>query len=185
MKINTNLIEGYSNMTAEEKLQALESYEFDTSGLVDKKLFDKTASELAQTKKKYQETLSEEERAKQLREEQYQQMMDELTSLKKEKALSDSVAQFMSLGYEESLAKSTAQAFVDGDMTKVFQYQKQHQEAIEKKIKTDLMKGTPEPKVGNEPKAMTKDDLKKMSPQERLAFAQSNPDVYKSIYTEQ
>lgn len=182
MKINTSLIEGYSTMSDAEKLQALESYEFDTSGLVDKKLFDKTSSELANYKKKYQETLSEEERNKAIRDEEIQKMQEELDSLKKDKALSDSTAQFLSLGYEESLAKQTAQAFVDGDMAKVFQYQKQHQESIEKKIKTDLMKGTPQPNVGNEGQKMTKEDLRKMSPSERLAFSQENPDVYKAIY---
>ena len=185
MRINTTLIEGYDNMSAEEKLKALEEYEFDTSGLVDKKLFDKTSSELANYKKKYQETLSEEERNRASREEELQKMQEELASLKKDKALADSNAQFLSLGYEEALAKQTAQAFVDGDMAKVFQYQKQHQENLEKKFKTDLLKGTPQPKVGNEPKAMTKEDLRKMSLQERLKFAQENPDVYKEIYKEQ
>ena len=184
MKIKTNLIEGYDSMSAEEKLQALESYEFDMSGYVDKKLFDKTSSDLANLKKQHKETLSEEERKRIEREEQYQQMVEELTTLKKDKAIADSTAQFLSLGYDEKLAKETAHAFVDGDMAKVFANQKQHQDNIEKQIKADLMKGTPQPKVGNEPKAMTKDDLKKMSPQERLAFSQENPDVYKSIYAQ-
>lgn len=185
MKINTNLIEGYDSMSAEEKLQALESYEFDTSGLVDKKLFDKTSSELANYKKKYQETLSEEERNKAVRDEEIQRMQDELNSLKRDKQIADSTAQFLSLGYAEDLAKSTAKAFVEGDMATVFNNQKLHQESIEKTIKTNLMKGTPEPKVGNEPKGVTKEDLRKMSPQERLEFSQKNPDVYKQLYTEQ
>lgn len=182
MRINTNLIEGYATMSEAEKLQALENYEFDTSGLVDKKLFDKTSSELANYKKKYQETLSEEERNKAVREEELQKMQEELSALKKDKAIADSTAQFLSLGYSEELAKSTAKAFVDGDMATVFNNQKQHQESIEQTIKTNLMKGTPEPKVGNEPKTMTKEDLRRMSPQERLEFSQKNPDVYKEIY---
>ncbi|WP_407453559.1 hypothetical protein [Methanobrevibacter sp.] len=185
MRINTTKIDGYENMSIEEKLKALEEYEIDMAGYVDKKAFDKTASDLANYKKKYQETLSEEERNKAVRDEEIQRMQEELNSLKRDKQIADSTAQFLSLGYEESLAKSTAQAFVNGDMATVFNNQKLHQENYEKKIKTDLMKGTPEPKVGNEPKAMTKEDLRRMSPQERLAFAQSNPDAYKQLYTEQ
>ena len=184
MKIDTTKIEGYENMTAEEKLKALEEFDIDTTGYVDKKLFDKTSSELASIKKKYQETLGEEERAKQEREEMFQNMQNELESLKKEKQLADSTAQFLSLGYDEELAKSTAKAFVDGDMASVFKYQKQHQENIEKKIKTELTKGTPEPNSDNEHKQMTKDELRKMSPSERLKFAEENPDAYKQIYTE-
>lgn len=185
MRINTTLIEGYDSMSPEEKIKALEEMEIDLSGYVDKKLFDKTSSDLANYKKKYQETLSEEERNKAVRDEEIQRMQEELTSLKKDKQIADSTAQFLSLGYEESLAKSTAQAFVNGDMTTVFNNQKQHQENIEKKVKTELMKGTPTPTVGNEPTKMTKEDLRKMSPQERFEFSQKNPDVYKAIYTEQ
>jgi hypothetical protein len=182
MKINTNLIEGYATMSDAEKLQALESYEFDTSGLVDKKLFDKTSSELANYKKKYQETLSEEERKSQERQEELQRMKDELDSLRKDKQIADSTARFLSLGYADDLAKSTAQAYVNGDMDTVFANQKQHQESIEKKVKTDLMKGTPKPEVGNDSSTMTKEQLRKMTPQERFEFSQKNPDVYKSIY---
>lgn len=185
MRINTNLIEGYESMSPEEKLQALENYEIDMTGYVDKKAFDKASSDLANYKKKYQETLSEEERNKAVRDEEIQRMQEELNSLKKDKQIADSTAQFLSLGYDQDLAKSTAEAFVNGDMATIFNNQKQHQENIEKKIKTDLMKGTPTPTVGNEPKGMTKEDLQKMSPQERFAFSKSNPDVYKQLYTEQ
>ena len=52
--IDTSKIEGYENMTAEEKVQALEAYAIadpDYSGYVKKDTFDKTASELAQAKR--------------------------------------------------------------------------------------------------------------------------------------
>ena len=182
MKIKTNLIEGYDNMSAEEKLKALEEYEIDLSGYVDKKLFDKTSSDLANYKKKYQETLSEEERNKAVRDEEIQKMQDELSALKKDKAIADSTAQFLSLGYDGELAKSTAQAFVDGDMAKVFANQKMHQENREKKIKSDLMKDTPAPTVGNDSKTATREQIKKMSFAERENFFQNNPEAYKEIY---
>ena len=48
MKVDVSKIEGYESMSAEEKLKAIESYEFaepDYSGYVTKDTFDKTASE--------------------------------------------------------------------------------------------------------------------------------------------
>ena len=52
--IDTSKIEGYADMTAEEKVKALEAYTIadpDYSGYVKKDVFDKTASDLAKAKK--------------------------------------------------------------------------------------------------------------------------------------
>ena len=65
--IDTSKIEGYENMTAEEKVQALESFSIadpDYSGYVKKEVFDKTASELAQSKKDLKARMSDEEKQK-------------------------------------------------------------------------------------------------------------------------
>lgn len=61
MKINTGKIEGYENMTLEQKLAALESFEVDEpdyTGYVTKEVFDKTASELATSKKQLREKMT-------------------------------------------------------------------------------------------------------------------------------
>ena len=66
-KIDVSTIEGFADMTAEQKAEALANYEFpdpDYTGYVKKDVFDKTASELASWKKKHNELLSEEERKK-------------------------------------------------------------------------------------------------------------------------
>ena len=64
-KIDTSTIEGYSDMTPEQKIAALEAYESaepDYSGYVKKDVFDKTASELAAKKKELNAKLSEDEK---------------------------------------------------------------------------------------------------------------------------
>ena len=64
MKISTEKIEGYADMTPEQKLAALEAYEMDDpdySGYVTKEMFDKTASELSNTKKQLREKMSADE----------------------------------------------------------------------------------------------------------------------------
>ena len=61
-KIDVSTIEGFANMTAEQKVEALANYEFpdpDYTGYVKKDVFDKTASELASWKKKHNEANGE------------------------------------------------------------------------------------------------------------------------------
>ena len=70
----------------------------------------------------------------------------------------------------------------DGDMVKAFEYQQTHLEAFEKKIRADALKGTPKPVPDKRDGAVTLDDLRKMSTQERLEFSQKNPDEYKTLY---
>ena len=66
-KIDVTKIEGYENMTAEEKLAVLEGFEYDdnTSELERyKNAVSKANSEAAELKRKYNERLSAEEKEK-------------------------------------------------------------------------------------------------------------------------
>ena len=183
MKIDITKIEGYENLSVEERLKALEEYEIDITGYVSKTVFDKASSDLASYKKKYKDLLSAEEQSKLEQEEALNQMKERLQMLEMEKKMSEMTSQYLSLGYEDELAKSTAKAFIDGDMTRVFENQKLHQSNVEKKIKADILKGTPAPEKGNAGSvAMSKEKLRAMTPQERYAFSQSNPEEYKAIY---
>ena len=61
-KIDISKIDGYADMTPEQKIAALEAFETedpDYSGYVKKDIFDKTASELAAKKKELNEKLTE------------------------------------------------------------------------------------------------------------------------------
>ena len=62
--MDTTKIAGYENMTAEEKIAALEAYEFDTSGMVSKATLDRATADAAEWKRKYNSTLSEAEQAR-------------------------------------------------------------------------------------------------------------------------
>jgi hypothetical protein len=86
------------------------------------------------------------------------------------------------MGYEEALASDAAVAMADGDMDKLFSYQQKHQEALEKKIRADALKSTPKPVPNKGEGAMTLENLRKMTPQERLEFSEKNPDEYKTLY---
>lgn len=152
MKFDKTKIQGYSSMSAEEKVAALEAYDFpdpDYSGYVKKEVFDKAASDLSAWKKKHDALLSEEDRKKQASEEAFKKMEEELTALRRDKTISDHKAQFIGLGYEESLAAETATAMTDGDLAKVFANQKKFLEEHDKNLKADAMKNTPTPPAGS------------------------------------
>ena len=175
-------IENYESMTPEEKVAALEAYEPDMSGFVSKATFDKTASDLAAAKKSLREKMSEDEVKAAKAAEEQAAIMAELEALRAEKKVAIYVNSYLSMGYSENLAKSTAEALAKGDMDTVFKNQKTHADAREKALRTELLKGTPAPAAGNADTGMTKEKLSKLTLAEKVEFAEKNPEIYKEIY---
>lgn len=185
-KIDVSKIEGYADMSAEDKLKALEAYDVpdpDYSGYVPKEQFDKTASELAAKKKELRDKLTDDEAAKQKEQEERESMQKELDALRRESAVSKNKAKLIGLGYEEALAEETAEAMADGKLDKVFANQKKHLEAFEKKVRAEALKNTPKPTPDGDSKTMTLKALREMSPADRLKYAEEHPDEYKELYT--
>ena len=187
MKFKDLLKDAYKEgMTLEEIEAALADVELpeDLSPEVErlKTANSKLSSENADWKRKHREALSEEERKAQETADLLKQLQDRNAELERESGLAKHKAKFLGMGYEESLANDAAAAMVDGDMEKLFSYQQKHQEAFEKKIRADALKSTPKPVPNKADGAMTLEKLRNMSAQERLEFAQKNPDEYKSLY---
>lgn len=184
MKIDTTKIEGYADMTAEEKLAALEAYDVDTTGLVRKDLLDKAASEAAAYKKQLREKLSADEQAEAERQEALKSMQAELETLRAEKAVEAATKKWMGLGYSEQLATETAKAMVSGDTEKVFANHARFIAEKEKSLRAQLLKDTPTPPSGEGSQGMTKEDFRKLSLPEKDAFAREQPERYKEFYRE-
>lgn len=185
-KIDVTKIEGYSDMTPEQKLAALEGYDVpdpDYTGYVKKDVFDKTASELAAKKKELTEKMTEDEQKKLKEQEERDELQSKYEKLLHESEVSKFKAKLLGMGYEEKLADDTAEAMANGDSEKVFANQKKHLEAVEKKVRAEALKDTPKPTGDGESKSMTLDKLRKMSPQERYDYSVKNPEEYKTLYT--
>ena len=187
MKLKDMLKDAYKEgMTLEEIEEALADIEFpeDQTAEIErlKTANSKLSSENADWKRKHREALSEEERKAQETADELKQLRDERDTLLRESNVSKHKARFLGMGYEEALAGDAAVAMVDGDMEKLFSYQQEHQEALAKKIRADALKGTPKPVPDKGDGAVTLENLRKMSTQERLEFAQNHPDEYKSLY---
>ena len=187
MKLKDLLKDAYKEgITVDEIESALADVEIpaDQSAEIErlKAALSKSNSENAEWKKKHREALSEEERKAQETADLIKQLQEENAALTRESNVSKHKARFLGMGYEEALANDAATAMVDGDMEKLFSYQLKHQEALEKKIRADALKGTPKPVPDKKDGVKTLDDLKKMSPQERYEFSQKNPEEYKTLY---
>ena len=187
MKFKDLLKDAYKEgMTLEEIETALADIELpeDQSSEVErlKTANSKLSSENADWKRKHREAMSEEERKAQENADLLKKLQERNAELERESGLSKHKAKFLSMGYEESLATEAATAMVDGDMEKLFSYQQKHQEAFEKKIRADALKGTPKPVPDKKDGAITREQVSKMSMDERIKFYNENPEEYKQIY---
>lgn len=184
--IDTSKIEGYAEMTLEEKVAALEGYTFadpDYSGYVKKDVFDKTASELAKSKKDLKDRMSDEEKKQAETEALLAQYKEEAETLKKEKEIAANKATLISIGYDETLAGETATAMVNGDLATVLKNQQTLIENVKKIAKGEAMASTTPPagKVTDGTKTVTKAQFDAMSYAQRAELYESNPDLYNEL----
>jgi hypothetical protein len=180
-KINTSAIEGYENMTAEEKLAALEALDIPDADKL-KAALDKATSEAAGFKKQLRERMTEEEARAAKDAEDRAAIQKELEQLRAEKLVDQHTAKFLGLGYDEALARETATALAAGDTELVF---KNHAKFIadrEKALKAEILKSTPTPPAGDGAEKISKEDVQKMSLADKQKFFRENPEQYKEIY---
>lgn len=170
MKIDVSKIEGYENMTAEEKIAALEAFEVEDNEetLKLKSAVSKSASEAAKYKKALQEKQTEQERLESERKEQQEALMNELETLRKEKAISNNKASILSLGYSEALAETSAKAFVEGDAKSFFADMKKFLEELKKNYQNELLTKQPELTVGKKVDLDTLEKQKKAELEKKI-----------------
>lgn len=182
--IDTSMIEGFEAMTPEQKVEAITKFEIpesvDLSGYVKKDLFDKTSSELAEAKKTIKGKMTADEAAAAEQKAKWDEMESKMAELQadnqklqRERTESAYKAKYMAMpGFDEKLAEETAKAMAAGDMDKVFANQAKANEAHEKAMKAELLKGTPNP-GGNGGKAKEEDDNIAMARQMGKAKAEA------------
>ena len=148
--ISTESIEGFDSMTAEQKVEALLKVEVpekvDLSGWIQKSQFDKVSSELAEAKKTLKGKLSEDEAARVQADADRKALEDKYAELLRKSTIAEHTARYIAMpGYDEKLARETAEALFDGDMERVFASQQKANAAYEKKLRADLVKHDPKP----------------------------------------
>jgi len=184
-RIDTSGIEGYDSMTAEEKLAALEAFEYEDNTAKYEQMkssFDRASKEAADWKKKHNQLLSDDERKKQENDEALSQMQKELEELRREKYLSTHEAKALALGMDEKTAKTVSEAIVDGKYEVMFDTFGKFLKTHDHEIEVNLLKDTPRAPGGDGEHAMTLAEFKKLSTDERAKFALEHPDQYEELY---
>ena len=150
MNINTAQIEGYSEMSAEDKVKALEAYEFETPAPVEsedtqrlKAALSKANSEAAEWKRQFREKQTEAERAEAERLEREKAVEEELHTLRRDKTVSGYVAQCLALGYSNDLALRAAEAMADNNTAEIFACQQEFLGAKQKELEAAALNKQP------------------------------------------
>ena len=190
-RIDVSTIDGYADMSAEEKLAALEAYEYDdhSAELADlekvKDAKNKANSEAAEYKKQLKALQDQQKTGNTKADATIAQLQEQVAELTRQNTISSYTAQFVALGYEAELAQATAIATADGDVATVFENQRKFLEAHDKQTKADILKQTPGPGKGGTGKqapAMTLEKFRKLSQAERMKFAAEFPEEYAKLY---
>ena len=188
MKIDTAKIPNFDSLPDEAK-NAILAMEFaeapDMSQFVAKSTFDKKASEAAELGKKLRDRMTEEEAKAAKAAEEYAALVERAEKAENALAVSTYVAAYTAMGYDEKLARATAEAMVKGDTDTILKNQKLHLENREKALKAELLKQTPPPAAGGPNGGMKKEEFAKLSLLEKQKFATENPEIYKSFYKEE
>ena len=163
MKIDTSKIENYADMSAEDKLKALEEFDFQIPEAKDeseevKKLktaLSKANSDAAEWKRQFREKQTEAERAEADRKEREQAVEDELRTLRRDKTVSGYVANCLALGYTQDLALRAAEAMADNDAAEIMKCQQEFLDAKTKEIEANALNKQPSLTTGAPPTAKT------------------------------
>lgn len=194
-KIDTSAIEGYESMSAEEKLAALESYEYsDNSDELSKykNAVSKANSEAAEYKRQLKDANSKiqqaEEKGKEGQteaEKQIAEMKKQLDAMKRDKSVSDYTSRLVSNGFESDMASKAATALVDHDADSFFDSLSKFVEEHDKKVRAEIAQHSIAPKAGPKDSSgetgMTKKKLLSMSLLEQNKFSIEHPDEYKKL----
>lgn len=166
--VDVSTIEGYAEMSAEDKVKALEAFEYEDNAAELERLknsVSKSNAEAKSWKDKYNAKLTDEDKKKEAAEEAKKQEAQKFADLEskynellKNSTLKEHTISLTGLGFDEKLAGETATAIVDGDATKLFANMKKFLETYRKSIEKELMDKTPGVS-GNGGQSQSEDDL--------------------------
>ena len=143
-----------------------------------KRALDKASSDVADYKKKYNATLSEQERASQEKAEAEARRDERLAELERENSIHKFTESFLDLGYDKESAIAAATAQVDNDVETLFKLQKKIIDAKVQAKEQELYKSIPRAKTGVYA-SMTKDQIMNIEDRdERLKAIAENMEIF-------
>jgi len=137
------------------------------------------SADASEWKKKYQSTLSEQEKKEQEQAEATAAMQKRLEEVLTEKNIADFKSQFVSIGFDETLAQESAQALNSGDTVKVFDGIRKFIASHDKALAEKAMLNNPVLPGGNSTKTVSKEEFDKMGYREMVQFKAEHPELYR------
>lgn len=161
MHIDVSKIEGYADMSAEDKLKALEEFDFeipkpatDTDEVIKlKNALSNANSQAAEYKRALREKQTEQERAEAERAERDAARDAEIKELRRDKTVSGYLANCLSLGYSNELAQRAAEAMADNDAAAIMECQREFLETKTKELEAAALNKQPTLTPGAPPTA--------------------------------
>lgn len=156
-KIDVTSIEGYAEMSAEEKLNALENFEFEAPKVDDKEilnlkgLISKRNSEINKLQDELKAHRTAEENAIAESKAEMERILAENAEFKKASTINGYTAKLLASGYDPEVAKASASALADGDMETFFANLSTVTENISKSALAKAMDSQKGLSVGNPP----------------------------------
>ena len=163
-KIDPSKIEGFDNLSADEKVAALLNQEIEVEQTEPadvtrlKTSLSKANSEAAEYKRLLREKQTEAERAEAERAEKDREREELLKSLLEEKRVSTYKSQLMAAGVDPDTADLMAKSLPEGVSDEYFQATKSFLDAQRKNAEIAALGKQPSLSVGTPPKGMTKED---------------------------
>jgi nitrate/nitrite-specific signal transduction histidine kinase len=144
-----------------------------------KNAFNKASSDLAEYKHKLQAQMTEEDQKKAEQAELLEKLQAENAAFRKQTAIAENKAKFISFGYADDLAEKTAEALFDGDLETVFANHKAAWEAKEQEIRAGMMRNAPMPPAGNGNVSVSRESIMQIKdPAERQAQIAEHHDLF-------
>lgn len=159
MRVDVGKIDGYSEMSAEDKIKALEAFEFEApttapdDGEVKKlkEALSRSNSEAASYKRQLHERMSADEQKEAERKEQAQRVEEELETLRRDKTIATLEKAYLAAGYSAELASASAKAQAEGDTETVLKTQLAFIAETKKALESAALNQQPQLSVGNPP----------------------------------
>ena len=158
MKIDLAKIDNYAEMSAEDKIKALEEYEIEIPTPKEseevtklKTALSKANSDAADWKRQFREKQTEQERAEAERKEREQAVEEELRMLRRDKTVAGYVNSCLALGYDKDLANRAAEAMADGNAAEIMNCQQEFLAAKQKELEALALNKQPSLSVGAPP----------------------------------
>jgi len=133
-------------------------------------------------KKKYQDTMSEQDRAQAQRDEEIAAIQKERDDLRLQMNTANRTASLVGIGFDEEGAKAIAPALVglsDEDAGKVFDGIRKFIATHDKEMAEKAIMNNPTLPGGNTTHTTTREEFRNMGYEEMVAFKREHPDLYK------